>query len=141
MDHSERPGSISVYDYRDKSIQHAWIATLGYAAWGTFTTFIAILQGLIRDFIVIGTIVIEVMVFLFLAFCISRKSRVAVVLMLAYVVGMQLYVWLGVRTFNIWDTIVAVIVAGFLLRGAKRIFEEHNQSETDRVSDKKSDTA
>jgi predicted branched-subunit amino acid permease len=138
VDHSERPGSISVYDYRDKSIQHAWIATLGYAAATTFGTFIAILQGA-RDFLVIGTVVIQLMIILFLAFWISRKSRVAAVLMLTYVIGLQLYVWLGMHSFS--GTIVSVIVTGFLLRGTKRIFEEHNQRKTDRISDKKSDAA
>jgi ABC-type proline/glycine betaine transport system permease subunit len=138
VDHSERPGSTSLYDYRDKSIQHAWIATLGYAAAKIFGTLIAILQG-VRDLLVIGTVVIELMIILFLAFWISRKSRVAAVLMLAYVIGIQLYVWLGMHSFS--GTVVSVIVAGFLLRGTKRIFEEHSQSETDRISDKKSDTA
>jgi predicted branched-subunit amino acid permease len=132
VEHSERPGSISVYDYRDKSIPHAWIATLGYAGAKIFGTLIAILQGA-RDLVLIGTVVIELMVILFLAFWISRKSRVAVVLMLVYVIGLQLYVWFGMHSFS--GSIVSVIVAGFLLRGAKRIFEEHNQSESDKKPD------
>ena len=53
------------------------------------------------------------------------KSRVAVVLMVTYVIGLQLYVWFGMRAFEGIGTIVSVLVTGFLLRGMKRIFQEH----------------
>lgn len=58
-----------------------------------------------------------------LAFGIHKESRVAVVAAICLVVGMQLVLWATSGWFS--GTIVSVIVTGFLLRGAKRIFEHH----------------
>ncbi len=76
-----------------------------------------ILDGIVTGAFVIG--------FLFagLAFGIFCQSRVAVVVMLAVVIGLQLYTWLVMRSAS--GTILSIIVTGFLLRGARRIFQHH----------------
>ena len=121
----DRPRSVSVYDYSDKSIQHAWIAVLAYAGLRALSAIIGALQQpsmtvwFVIDFAVVGVVLG------LLAFFIYRKSRVAVVLAIVYIVGTQLYIWLALRSGT--GTIVSVIVTGFLLRGAKRIFEFHRE--------------
>ncbi|MBA2269844.1 MAG: hypothetical protein H0W20_04495 [Chthoniobacterales bacterium] len=47
------------------------------------------------------------------------------VLAIIYVVVTQLYVWMALRLGT--GTFVSIIVTGFLLRGAKRIFERHRE--------------
>jgi hypothetical protein len=60
-----------------------------------------------------------------LAFGIYKKSRIAAVLAIVLIAGTQLYVWVILRSFS--GTIVSVIVTGFLLRGTRRIFQEHRE--------------
>jgi uncharacterized membrane protein YczE len=48
-----------------------------------------------------------------------------VVLAIVYVAGTQLYVWFGIGSAA--GTIVSAIVIGFLLRGARQIFDFHRQ--------------
>ena len=127
----ERPRSLSVYDYSDKSIQHAWIAVLAYAGLRALSAIIGGLQQpamavwFVIDFAVVG------LVLGLLAFGIYKKSRIAVVLGILYIAGTQLYVWFAMRSAT--GTVVAVIVTGFLLRGAKRIFEFHRERSEDVV--------
>ena len=121
----ERPRSLSVYDYSDKSIQHAWIAVLAYAGLRALSALIGALQQpamtlwFVIDFAVVGVVLG------LLAFFIYKKSRVAVVLAIIYIVGTQFYIWLAMRSGT--GTFVSIIVTGFLLRGAKRIFEFHRE--------------
>lgn len=65
-----------------------------------------------------------------LAFFISRRSKVAIVLMLLLVVVPQLYTWLIVH--SIAGSLASVVIAAFLIRGAVRIFErpEGNEAST-----------
>ena len=124
-ENEERPRSLSVSDYSDKSVQHAWIAVLAYAGLRALGALIGALQQpamaiwFVIDFALIG-LVLGV-----LAFGIDKMNRVAVVLAILYVAGMQLYVWIGTGSFA--GTFVSIIVTGFLLRGAKRIFELHRE--------------
>jgi hypothetical protein len=121
----EQRRSLSVYDYSDKSIAHAAIAVLVYAGLHALGAIVGALQ---QPQVAIWFVVDFVFQFLLLgvlAFGIYKKSRVAVVLAILYVVGTQLYIWIGLGAFS--GTIVAVIVTGFLLRGAKRIFEDHRE--------------
>ncbi len=64
-----------------------------------------------------------------LAFFIFRRSRVAVVFMLAVVILLQLYTWIVAR--SVAGTLVSIIVLGFLLRGARRMFQDHAEDEPD----------
>lgn len=123
-----KEGSTSLYDYSDKSIPQA-----GYAA--TVYAVIAIVSSGFAWFrapnipgiaIVIAALVIGLF-FGALAFGIFRKSRVAVVIMLVCVVGPQLYTWFVLRSAS--GTVVSIIVTGFLLRGARRIFQHHAERE------------
>ena len=121
----ERPRSLSVDDYSDKSIQHAGIAVLAYAALRSLSAIIgAVQQPAMAVWFVIDLFIVGVVLGL-LAFGIYKKSRIAVVLAILYIVGTQLYVWFGLGSAT--GTIVAVIVTGFLLRGAKRIFAFHRE--------------
>ena len=109
----------------DTKIRHAAIAALAYGALRALSAFIGGMQQpaaalwFFIDFAVAG------IVLGLLAYFIARRSRIAVVLAIAYVTGTQLYVWFGIRSPA--GTIVSAIVIGFLLRGAGRIFEFHRQ--------------
>ena len=117
--------SLSVYDYSDKSIQHAWIAVLAYLGLSVFGTVMGILQHAGSTRLLLADGIFDCVALGFLAFGIYRKSRIAVTLALLWVVGTQLYVWIALRSFS--GTVVSIIVTGFLLRGAKRIFEHHRE--------------
>jgi lipoprotein signal peptidase len=64
-----------------------------------------------------------------LAFGIFKKSRVCVVILLVLVVGFQLYTWFVMRSAS--GSLLSVIVTGFLLRGARRIFQDHAERRTE----------
>jgi hypothetical protein len=67
------------------------------------------------------------------AFFIFRSSRFAVVAVLVFVVALQLYGWFVAHSAS--GTILSIVVAGFLLRGARRIFQDHaeRQLEAEKV--------
>lgn len=123
--------SLSVYDYSDKSIQHAWIAVLAYLGLRLFGTVMGVLQQPAATVPFVVDAVVNSVILGLLAFGIYRKSRVAVTLAIIGIVGAQLYIWIGLRSFS--GTIVTVIVTGFLLRGAKRIFEHHRELQESRA--------
>ncbi len=124
MGDERRPVSLSVYDYSDKSIPQAWVAALAYAGFTSFGGIMAALQG--AQAVPVAGIVLNLLIILPLTFGICKRSRIAVVLMLAYVIGSQLYVWIVPHSFA--GTILSVIVTGFLLRGAVRIFQFHREN-------------
>jgi hypothetical protein len=47
--------------------------------------------------------------------------------MLVFVVGLQLYTWFVMRSPS--GSLLSIIVTGFLLRGARRIFQDHAERE------------
>jgi uncharacterized membrane protein len=138
---------ISIYDYSDKSVPHAGYAAIAYGVLSLVTGLMALLQyfiyhrpsqpGLYRDFanqqwlrhtpfdtaITVALSIISAVISFILAFGIFRRSRVTVVLMLAFVILPQLYTWFVAR--SVAGTLVSIIVAGFLLRGAKSMFQDH----------------
>ena len=124
-ENDEPARSRSPYDYSDKSIRHAWIAVLAY---GGLRSLSAIIGGLQQPAMAVWFVIDFAAVALvlgLLAFGIYKKSRIAVVAAIIYIVGTQLYVWFVLGTPA--GTIIAVVVTGFLLRGAKRIFEFHRE--------------
>lgn len=60
-----------------------------------------------------------------LAFFIFRRSKIAIILMLLLVVSLQLYTWFIAH--SIAGTLVSIVVAAFLARGATRIFERSDE--------------
>ena len=79
-DDDQRPRSSSLYDYSDRSVQRAWVAVLVY---GGLRALGAIIGGLQQPALAIwfgNDFVIVMLVLGLLAFGISRKSRIAVVL-------------------------------------------------------------
>src|SRR5207237_1971334 len=64
-----------------------------------------------------------------LAFGIFRRSRVAIIAMLIFVIVLQLYTWFVAR--SVAGTLVTIIVVGFLLRGARRMFQDYTEHELD----------
>jgi hypothetical protein len=125
-----KEGSTSLYDYSDKSIPQAGYAAIVYAVISTLSTGLAWFRAPATPWI--GIIIVALVIGLFfgaLAFGIFRKSRVAVVIMLLLVVGLQLYTWFVMRSGS--GTILSIIVTGFLLRGARRIFQDHAEREGD----------
>src|SRR5437763_1833046 len=115
--------SKSLYDYSDKSVQHAGYAAIVYAAISLFSGVLAWIQyflyhrpgtgGLLnRDFAseqylqhtpLITAVAIVFSVILaavsgVLAFFIFRRSRFAIVAMIVLVVVLQLYTWLAAHS-------------------------------------------
>ena len=111
-----KEGSASLYDYSDKSVQHAGYAAIAYAVINLFTGLLAWLQyflyhrpgtgGFIsHDFVsqqylqhtpfnTVVAVVFSVIIAAIsgvLAFFIFRRSRFAVVAMLVFVIVLQLY--------------------------------------------------
>lgn len=139
--------SKSLYDYSDKSVQQAAYAAIGYAIVGLFTGLLSWIQyflyhrpgtgGILnRDFLsqqylqhtplttaltVVFSIIIAAIAGT-LAFFIFRRSAVAIITMLGFVVLLQLYTWLVAHSFS--GSLISVIVSAFLLRGARRIYQD-----------------
>jgi hypothetical protein len=147
MDYSKEH-SKSLYDYSDKSIPHAGYAAIAYAVITLFSGLLAWIQFMLyhtpgtggflhHDFVsqqwlqhapLITAVAVAFSVIIaavsgVLAFGIFRRSRVAVVAMVVFVVVLQLYTWFVARSPA--GTLVTIIVVGLLLRGARRIFQDH----------------
>jgi hypothetical protein len=123
-------GSASLYDYSDKSIPQAGYAAIVYAVVSTLSTGLAWFRAPTTSWIAVVIVALVIGVFFGgLAFGIFRKSRVAVVMMLVLVIGLQLYTWVGLGSAS--GTVLSVVVAGFLLRGARRIFQDHAERDMD----------
>jgi hypothetical protein len=143
-----KESSASLYDYSDKSVQHAGYAAIAYAVINLFTGLLAWLQyflyhrsgtsGFIsHDFVsqqylqhtpfitAVAVVFSTIMAGIsgLLACFIFRRSRFAVLTMLVFVVFLQLYTWLIAHSPA--GTLVSIIVVAFLLRGARRIFQDH----------------
>ena len=123
-----KEGLSSLYDYSDKSIPHAGYAAIAYAVISTLSTGLSWFQAPTTPWLAV--VIVALVIGLFfgaLAFGIFKKSRVAVLVMLVFVVGLQLYTWFVLRSGA--GSVVSVIVTGFLLRGARRIFQDHAERE------------
>ena len=140
--------SKSLYDYSDKSVQHAGYAAIAYAAINLFSGILALVQYFIYhrpgkgsilpdDFaaqqylqhtalitaVAVAFSVILAAISGVLAFFIFRRNRFAVVAMLVLVVLLQLYTWFVAHSPS--GTLVSIIVVAFLLRGARRMFQDY----------------
>ena len=128
MDYHQKQGSRSLYDYSDKSIPQAGYAAIVYAVISTLTTGLSWFRAPTTPWLALVVVALVIGAFFGgLAFGIFRKSRVAVVLMLVLVVGLQLYTWLILHSIS--GTLLSIVVTGFLLRGARRIFQDHAERE------------
>ena len=128
MDYPQKEGSSSLYDYSDKSIPQAGYAAIVYAVISTLTTGLSWFRAPTTPWLALVVVALVIGAFFGgLAFGIFRKSRVAVVLMLVLVVGLQLYTWLVLHSIS--GTLLSIVVTGFLLRGARRIFQDHAERE------------
>ena len=146
--------SKSLYDYSDKSVQHAGYAAIAYAGVSLFGAVLSLIQHFIyhrpgtggllgREFlsqqylqhtplmtaISVGFSIIIAVISGVFAFFIFRQSRVAVVGMLVFVVALQLFTWFLAHSPA--GTLLSIIVVGFLLRGARRIFQDHAERQLD----------
>ena len=130
MDYHQKQGSRSLYDYSDKSIPQAGYAAIVYAVISTLTTGLSWFRAPTTPWLALVVVALVIGAFFGgLAFGIFRKSRVAVVLMLVLVVGLQLYTWLILHSIS--GTLLSIVVTGFLLPGARRIFQDHTEREAD----------
>jgi hypothetical protein len=119
-----KEGSTSVYDYTDRSIQQAGYAAIVYAVVSMVSTGLAWFQAPSTPWVAITVVAVVIgLCFGGLAWGIFKKSRICVVTMLLLVVGFQLYTWFVMRSAS--GSLLSVIVTGFLLRGARRIFQDH----------------
>jgi magnesium-transporting ATPase (P-type) len=140
--------SKSLYDYSDKSVQHAGYAAIVYAAINLFTGVLVWIRYFLYhrpgnpnvlpdDFaaqqylqntplntaIAVVVSVILAAVSGVLAFFIFHRSRFAVVAMTVLVVVLQLYTWFVAHSLA--GSLVSIIVVAFLLRGARRMFQDY----------------
>jgi hypothetical protein len=130
-----KEGSTSVYDYTDRSIQQAGYAAIVYAVVSVVSTGLVWFQAPSTPWVALGVVAVIIGLFFGgLAFGIFRKSSVCVVIMLVLVVGFQLSTWFIVRSAS--GSLLSIVVTGFLLRGARRIFQDHaeRQSEGDKAA-------
>src|SRR5205823_12215160 len=143
-----KESSKSLFDYSDKSILHAGYAAMAYAAINLFSALLALIQYFLyhrpgtgsvlylqdvnqqwlqhTPFVTAVAVAFSVIIAAIsgvLGFFIFRRSRFAVIAMLIFVVVLQLYTWFVARSPA--GTLVSIIVVGFLLRGARRIFQDH----------------
>jgi quinol-cytochrome oxidoreductase complex cytochrome b subunit len=129
MDYPEKEGSSSLYNYSDKSIPQAGYAAIVYAVISMLTTGLSWFRAPTTPWLALVIVALVIGGFFGgLAFGIFRKSRVAVVVMLVFVVGLQLYTWFVLRSIS--GTLLSIVVTGFLLRGARRICQDHAERET-----------
>ena len=130
-----KEGSTSLYDYSDKSIPQAGYAAIVYAVIATVSTVLTSLHAQLLGSSTepwLAVVIVAIIIGLFfgaLAFGIFRKSRVAIVIMIVLVVGLQLITWFILRSTA--GSILSIIVTGFLLRGARRIFQYHAERTMD----------
>ena len=140
--------SKSLYDYSDKSVQHAGYAAIAYAAISLFGGVLAWIQYFLyhrpgnssvlpdnfaahqylqhTPFITVIAVTFSVVLAVVsgvFAFFIFRRSRFAVVAMAVVVVLLQLYTWFVAHSPS--GSLVSIIVVAFLLRGARRMFQDH----------------
>ena len=128
MDYPQKQGSSSLYDYADKSIPQAGYAAIVYAVISTLTTGLSWFRAPTTPWLALVAVAVVIGAFFGgLAFGIFKKSRTAVVLMLVLVVGLQLYTWIVLHSIS--GTLLSIVVTGFLLRGARRIFQDHTERE------------
>ncbi len=146
-DPTDRP-TTSLYDYSDKSVQHAGYAAIAFAIISLFSGLLACIQyflyhrpgtggfishgfvsqqylqhtPLITAIAVVFSIIIAAISSV-LAFFIFRRSRFAVVAMVIFVIVLQLDTWFVAHSPA--GTLVSIIVVAFLLRGARRIFQDY----------------
>lgn len=152
MPDSTEHTTTSLYDYTDKSIPQAGYAAIAYGAISLFGGLLALVQFYLYHTPATGsvlpedfaaqqylqhtplataiTVVFSVVIAAIsgvLALFIFRRSRVAIIVMIGFVVLLQLYTWFV--AFSLAGTVLSVIVVAFLLRGAKRMFQDHAEAQ------------
>lgn len=141
--------SKSVYDYSDKSVQHAGYAAIAYAAISFFSGLLAWVQYFLYhrpgksgsvlpdDFaaqqylqhtplttaVAVASSVTLAAISGVLAFFIFRRSRFAIIAMVVIVMLLQLSTWFIAHSAS--GTLVSIVVVAFLLRGARRMFQDY----------------
>lgn len=154
MPDSDEHITTSLYDYTDKSVPQAAYAAVAYAVINLFGGVLAVVQFYLYHTPAKGSVlpddsaaqqyllhtplataitavfsVIVAAISGALAFFIFRHSRVAVIVMIGFVVVLQLYTWLV--AFSLAGTVLSVVVAAFLLRGARRMFQDHAEAQVE----------
>ena len=152
MPDSDEHTTTSLYDYTDKSVPQAGYAAIAYAVISLFGGLLAVIQYFLYhtpakgsvlpdDFaaqqylqhtplataIAVAFSVMIAAISGVLALFIFRRSRAAIMAMIGFVVVLQLYTWFV--AFSLAGTLLTVIVVAFLLRGAKRMFQDHAEAQ------------
>jgi hypothetical protein len=148
--------TTSLYDYTDRSVQHAGYAAIVFGVVSLVTGLFAVLQYFLyhspgqagftnREFanqqwlqhtprITAITVIFSVIIATIsgvLACGIFRRSRFAVVAMIGFVIILQLYTW--VVAGSIAGSLVSIVVVAFMLRGARRMFQDHAEAQLERT--------
>jgi fatty acid desaturase len=133
LDYPQREDSKSVYDYSDKSIPQAGYVAVVYGLISVATTALSAMRAPAVPWIAFAVMAaVLALIYGVLVFGIFSKSRVAVVVMLVVVVAAQLYVWFFQHSPS--GSILSIAVTGFLLRGARRIFQDHAERAAESAS-------
>ena len=140
----------SLFDYSDKSVNHAGVAAIVYGVVALASALLEWLQFFLyhrpsgsdlldpswpsqqwlehtpaRTAVALVAGVFIAAVSGILAFGIFRRSKIAIVLMLLLVIFLQLYTWFIVHSIS--GSLVSIVVAAFLARGAARTFERSDE--------------
>jgi hypothetical protein len=140
----------SLYDYTDKSVPHAGTAAIAYGVIALASALLEWLQFFLyhrpsgsgsldhswlsqqwlehtpaRIAVALFVGVLIAAISGILAFGIFRRSKIAIVLMLLLLIVPQLYTWFIVHSIS--GSLVSIVVAAFLARGAARIFERPDE--------------
>ena len=143
-----KENSKSLYDYSDKSVQHASYAAIAYGVISLSSGVLAWIQyflyhrprkgGVLPDdfaaqqylqhtpLLTAVAVVFSILIAAIsgtLAVFILRRSRFAVVAMVLVVVLLQIYTWFV--THSPAGTLVSIVVVALLLRGARRMFQDY----------------
>ncbi len=152
MPDSDEHTTTSLYDYTDKSVPQAGYAAIAYGVISLFSGLLAVVQFYLYHTPAKGsvlpddfaaqqylqhtplataiTVVFSVIIAAIsgvLAFFIFRRSRVAIIVMIGFVVVLQLYTWFV--AFSLAGTVLSVVVVAFLLRGAKTMFQDYAEAQ------------
>lgn len=151
-----KEGSRSLYDYSDNSVKHAGYAAVAYAIISLFSGVLVWIQyflyhrpgtgGILnRDFAAqqylqhnpldtaaaVGFSVVVALISVVLAYFIFRRSRFAIVSMIFIVIVLQLFTWFVAHSGA--GTLLSIVVAALLLRGARRMFQDHAERQLEKT--------
>lgn len=136
---NDTPGAgTPLYDYSDPRVKQAGYAAIIYGVISLASALFALLKARLDAMPASAVVMIVYGVIMAgisgaLGYGIFRRSKIAVILMIIFVLIPQLYTWLVAH--SIAGSLVSIVVTAFLARGAKAIFEPPDEEKPRDLSD------